>query len=149
MNTIDSSPKGRPEMLAASSAPAPPRAASATNAAHAAHAAGSSGPANAAGSSGPAGTAPPAAKKSSAPSTDAVPVLRGEALAREAARITKELADLTPHVLFSVDRESGQVVVRVLDPETRELVRQIPPQELMEIRQRMDAYLGMLADEVA
>jgi len=145
MNTIDSSPKGRPETLAASSAPAPARA---VTAAGAASAAGAAGAANAGPPASAAGAAAPP-KKSSAPSSEAVPVLRGEALAREAARITKELADLTPHVLFSVDRESGQVVVRVLDPETRELVRQIPPQELMEIRQRMDAYLGMLADEVA
>ncbi len=119
MNTIDSVPKGRAEMMPAATSPAPARATTGS---------------------------PPTANSGS---TTTVAALRGEELAREAARITRELADLAPHVLFSVDQESGQVVVRVLDPETRELVRQIPPQELIEIRQRMDTYLGLLADEVA
>jgi peptidyl-prolyl cis-trans isomerase SurA len=32
---------------------------------------------------------------------------------------------------------------------TREVIRQIPPKELLEVQRRMDEYLGMLADESA
>jgi len=93
----------------------------------------------------PARAARPAAvtaKTASPPSMEEGPGLDAEALA-------KELAEVSSSVRFEVDHRSGDVVINVLDPQTEEVVRQIPPKELLEIRRRLDAYLGMLADEIA
>jgi flagellar protein FlaG len=62
------------------------------------------------------------------------------------AQVSRDLASLSPYVTFEVDREAGDVVVRVLDPQTREVVRQIPSDQLLALRRSMDDYLGMLAD---
>jgi len=67
----------------------------------------------------------------------------------EVERVSRELAALAPHVTFSVNQQEGRVVIRILDPVTRAVVRQIPPEELLEIQRRLGEYLGMLADEIA
>jgi flagellar protein FlaG len=67
----------------------------------------------------------------------------------DATRISQELSDLSTSVTFAVDGKDGAVVVRVLDSKTKELIRQIPPEDLLVVRQRMDNYLGMLTDEIA
>jgi flagellar protein FlaG len=76
-------------------------------------------------------------------------VSAGVSLDDQVARVSRELDDLSPHVTFVVDHEDGEVVVRILDPQTNEVVRQIPPDQLLAMRQSMDEYLGMLADEAA
>ncbi|MEH6470251.1 MAG: flagellar protein FlaG [Halopseudomonas sp.] len=48
---------------------------------------------------------------------------------------------------FSVDDSAEQVVVRVTDRETNELVRQIPTEEALAIREHLDSVMGMLLSE--
>jgi len=43
---------------------------------------------------------------------------------------------------FSVDEETGQRVVRVIDSDTKELVRQIPPEQILRIIQQMEELQG-------
>jgi flagellar protein FlaG len=93
--------------------------------------------------------APAAGSSRALASGDSAAPLPREQAVSEAERISKELAYLAPHVTFTVDEQENQVVVRVLNPVTKELVRQIPPENLLQIRQRLDHYLGMLADETA
>ncbi|MEH6625175.1 MAG: flagellar protein FlaG [Motiliproteus sp.] len=50
---------------------------------------------------------------------------------------------------FSIDDSLGEVVVRVTDKETNELIRQIPSEEVMKFKQHLDAMLGMLFNEKA
>lgn len=45
---------------------------------------------------------------------------------------------------FSVDKESGRTIIRVLDAATGELVRQIPPDEVLTIAKRLDQPEGVL-----
>ena len=47
---------------------------------------------------------------------------------------------------FSVDEESGQTVVRVVDSETKEVIRQIPAEELLRIAHRLQVA-GLLLTE--
>ena len=52
---------------------------------------------------------------------------------------------------FSVDKASGQTVVRVLDATTKEVIRQIPSEEFLAIaerlRQQSEMGSGMLVQE--
>ncbi len=39
---------------------------------------------------------------------------------------------------FSIDEENGEVVVKVVDARTRDVVREIPPEEIREMRKRLN-----------
>ncbi|MFO7784309.1 MAG: flagellar protein FlaG [Thermodesulfobacteriota bacterium] len=48
-----------------------------------------------------------------------------------------------------VDHESGKVMVKVLSRETGEVIREIPPEELLKLAARMEEMAGMLLNESA
>ncbi|NPA49431.1 MAG: flagellar protein FlaG [Thermodesulfobacteria bacterium] len=60
--------------------------------------------------------------------------------------VQEELAKLNVRLVFNVDEETKEVVVKVVNPETDEVIRQIPPEELLEIRKRLDEIMGILFD---
>ncbi len=69
-------------------------------------------------------------------------------------KLKQVLLDLTEHVQnlqrslqFSVDDESGETVVRVVDSETKEVIRQIPSEELLAIANRLRSAAGVLVTE--
>lgn len=69
-------------------------------------------------------------------------------------QIEKALLQLTAHVQnlqrrleFSVDEESGETIVRVVDRETKEVIRQIPSAELLAIEERLRSAAGVLVAE--
>lgn len=45
---------------------------------------------------------------------------------------------------FSVDEESGETLVRVLDPESGEVIRQIPSEEVLSIARSLEKAQGLL-----
>ena len=62
------------------------------------------------------------------------------------AQLKKAIERLNVELKLDVDRESNTVVVKVLDPETKKIIRQIPEEELLEIRKRMKELIGVLYD---
>ena len=49
-------------------------------------------------------------------------------------------------IRFDVDPESGEVIARIIDAETSEVVRQIPPEEFLSLKERMALTHGVLLD---
>lgn len=47
---------------------------------------------------------------------------------------------------FSIDEDSGEKVISVKDSETEEVIRQIPSEELVVLRKKMDDVVGILFD---
>jgi flagellar protein FlaG len=47
-------------------------------------------------------------------------------------------------VELSLDSKSGQPIVRVVDTETGQLIRQIPTEEVLELRRALDRIAGLL-----
>jgi flagellar protein FlaG len=45
---------------------------------------------------------------------------------------------------FSVDEDSGRTVIRVVDPSTDEVIRQIPPEEVLDLARHLDNSAGAL-----
>jgi flagellar protein FlaG len=45
---------------------------------------------------------------------------------------------------FSVDDDSGETVVKVLDAETEEVIRQIPAEEVLELQKRLEEAAGVI-----
>ena len=50
---------------------------------------------------------------------------------------------------FSVEGDNKQVVVRVVDSQTREVIRQIPSEEMVAISKAMDNLSGLLIQQKA
>jgi flagellar protein FlaG len=50
---------------------------------------------------------------------------------------------------FSVDKDSGRIVVRVLDSETQEVIRTIPPEETLRIAEHLDSPESLMLREQA
>lgn len=82
------------------------------------------------------------AEEDKSPKTDAKPA-EVEAIASEVQIYLKRL---NTELRFEVDSDSKEVVVKIVDPENDEVIRQIPSEELLAIRKRMKDLVGVLYD---
>ena len=57
--------------------------------------------------------------------------------------------ELHRELQFSVDEDSGDTVIKVIDKETDEIVRQIPSEEIMELRRRLQEATGVIFQDSA
>lgn len=70
------------------------------------------------------------------------------AAVREAAESLKRRMSVFDRRLdFSVDHELDKVVVRVIDEGSGEVIRQIPPEEVLRAAKVIDKLIGILFDE--
>jgi flagellar protein FlaG len=77
----------------------------------------------------------PAADNPSSPTQDA----------QQAVDNLRELVQAVRRNLeFSVDSESGREVIKVIDPETDKVIRQIPPEDVLRISRHLTESLGAL-----
>jgi len=58
--------------------------------------------------------------------------------------INKTMQILAPNLEFSVDPDSKRTIVKVVDQETKEVIRQMPSAEALEIAKALDRVLGLL-----
>lgn len=54
------------------------------------------------------------------------------------------LPPVARNLQFSVDEETGRTVVKVIDPSTKEVIRQMPSEELLAIAKALDGMRGLL-----
>jgi flagellar protein FlaG len=69
-----------------------------------------------------------------------------------ATPITKESkseSKVVPETNYSFDREANVFVIKFIDPESKEVVRQIPPKEMIEIAKEIGKMQGNVIDERA
>ena len=52
-------------------------------------------------------------------------------------------------LLFSVDKDSDRLVVKVVDSETQEVIRQIPSEEMLRIAKNLDSAESLILSEQA
>ena len=92
-------------------------------------------------------------RQETAPTGQALPPAsaRDEAASPAQAELSAAVSNIQDHMQsirrdlqFSVDEDSGETVVKVVDPETEEVIRQIPPKELLTLSQRLDEAAGLL-----
>lgn len=73
---------------------------------------------------------PPSTLQTAAPAAEEV---SAQELAQAVERINSHIQNLQRSLQFSVDEELGRTVVKVLDSETEEVIRQIPSEEVLTI----------------
>jgi len=62
-------------------------------------------------------------------------------LAAAIDKLNSKVQNLNRNLEFSLDKDSGEVVVRVVDAKTRELISQIPRKEALQIARDIEQYL--------
>ncbi len=67
-----------------------------------------------------------------------------KALEQALDNLSTHVQNLQRSLLFSVDRDSGETIVRIVDSETHAVIRQIPSQELLAIEQHLRPSTGVL-----
>lgn len=70
-------------------------------------------------------------------------------VARAVAVLNRAMAALSREVEFTSDQQTGHTVVRVLDRETQEVIRQIPSKEVLSITHALDRLQGLLLRQKA
>lgn len=57
--------------------------------------------------------------------------------------INEFIKQASPSIQFSVDKESGRTIVKMIDIENNQLIRQIPTKEALAISKALDSLKGM------
>lgn len=73
--------------------------------------------------------------------------IQREEVEQAAAELDKVLKQTSGDLSVSVDKATGVMVVKITDSTTGEVVKQIPPQELMEADLSMSKLIGLLIDD--
>lgn len=72
-----------------------------------------------------------------------------ETIERNIEHINAQVQNIQRDLQFSVDAESGRTVIRVIDSETKETIRIIPPEDVSSIAQRLNGSSGVLFNSSA
>jgi flagellar protein FlaG len=80
---------------------------------------------------------------------DTIPQIDSEELQAAVKDIAKNIQTVQRSLQFSVDEGSGHTVITVLDRETQEVIRQIPPKEVLALAQRLEDVSGLFVVETA
>jgi flagellar protein FlaG len=74
-----------------------------------------------------------------------------EALASMAgdAKGTKGIELLDTRLTFTIDEDTGETVISIINSETGEVIKKIPPDEILSLKKRIGEMIGLLLDEKA
>ncbi len=64
-------------------------------------------------------------------------------------RVKKFVESAASDVQFSVDEDSGIRVIKVVDKETKEVIRQMPSKEVVELAKALDKLQGLIIKQTA
>lgn len=78
----------------------------------------------------------------------APPVTR-EAVAAAVQSANAYMQSVPTNLKFSLDQDTGHTVVRMVDTETEEVLRQIPSEEMLAISRSIDRMQGLLVNREA
>lgn len=105
-------------------------------------------------SAGSAAVVPRAQEVNMVPARSPAPQVQPVRLtAEQVEQVVKEMKQvvepLAQNLEFSIDKDTGQTIVKVIDTTTKEIVRQIPSEELLTIAHSIDKLKGLLLSRKA
>lgn len=71
------------------------------------------------------------------------------AITRAATKVGEVLDSMDSRLKIEVDNETGRVVVKVVQQDSDKVIRQIPPEELLQLERYLASLKGMLLQEQA
>jgi flagellar protein FlaG len=63
--------------------------------------------------------------------------------------INQAMKSLANRIEFSIDEDSKRQIVKVIDPDTKEVIRQMPSEEALQIAKALDRLQGLLIKQQA
>lgn len=105
----------------------------------------------------PGAVVPQAFKSAAPPQTDnpVTPLSKAQQTANR-EQVTKAVENInriiqvaSQNLEFSVDHDAHQVIVKVVDQQTKQVLRQIPTEEVIEIAKSLDKLQGLLIKQTA
>ncbi|SHH83458.1 flagellar protein FlaG [Clostridium grantii] len=70
-----------------------------------------------------------------------------EFLEKEIDKLNKVIFGTNKDFKFSVHEKTNTIVVRVVDSETKEVIKELPPEQILDLVAKMEEMVGMLVDE--
>lgn len=67
-----------------------------------------------------------------------------EQLKQAVQKIQGTVNNLAQNLQFSIDEDTGKTIIKVMDVQTEEVIRQIPTEEAVEIARTLDKVQGLL-----
>ncbi|HNP26093.1 MAG TPA: flagellar protein FlaG [Nitrosomonas sp.] len=64
-------------------------------------------------------------------------------------KIQETVNNIAQNLRFSIDEDTGKTVVKVMDAQTQEVIRQFPSEEAISIARTLDKIQGLLLDDEA
>jgi flagellar protein FlaG len=72
----------------------------------------------------------------------------GKAYLNEALEKLKTIGDIFNRRLdFEVDEDTNRVIVKVIDTKTDKVIKEIPPEQLVQLAAKIQEMIGLLVDE--
>ena len=78
------------------------------------------------------------------PSETAQATPGSQAISETVSRLNEAVQVVKRDLQFRVDDESGRTVITVLDSETEEVIRQIPPEQVLTLAENIESLKGVL-----
>lgn len=97
----------------------------------------------------PGFVSPPAPPQPARTVTPQQPAQGAEAALRAARQINVYLKSSSAGVEFMVDDRSSKVIVRIVESETGQVIRQVPSEEMLAISHALDRVTGLLLAQKA
>lgn len=72
-----------------------------------------------------------------------------ETLLQAVDEVQKAIAPVAQNLLFSIDDDTGRTIVKVVDAQTDEVIRQMPSEEVLAISKAIDNLKGLLIQQKA
>eukprot|EP00906_Rhabdomonas_costata_P014533 RCo020888 len=72
-----------------------------------------------------------------------------EDVAKAASQVSKFVSPVNTDIQFSIDNDTDMTVVKVIDKSTKEVIRQIPGEEILQIAKALDRLQGLLVKQQA
>lgn len=73
----------------------------------------------------------------------------GDELNEAVDKVSKAVAAYSSELEFSIDEDSGRQVVKVIDRQNDQVIRQFPSEEMLKIAKSLDKLLGVLVEQKA
>ncbi len=75
--------------------------------------------------------------------------LSPEFIEKVVEELKKKLSMLNTQLKIQIDKDTDTIVVKVIDKETKKIIRQIPPEYILKIAKYLDEIAGILLNEKA
>jgi flagellar protein FlaG len=103
----------------------------------------------ASGTSAPAPAAPAQPSKAKVQAAVSAASASAEELAKAVEAVNKSLDSRSQAIEFSIDDTDKRPIIKVVDQQTKEVIRQIPSEEMLDIARALDKAQGLLINHKA